>query len=167
FDSPVADFFDIVSNEGLESYYAVLVAGLEDIVEDDSSEFSTEAKALAADFLSEEDESSLVFAKDSFDTAKEAVADLLVAGFQFEISATDNASAEAQADGTDNFGYVDSEVGTAANSDIEVFSFATGDVLATPDTPEVALTMGSDTGESTSDGLSNNPTPTLKVTFGE
>ncbi|MES9261463.1 Ig-like domain-containing protein, partial [Cutibacterium acnes] len=34
-------------------------------------------------------------------------------------------------------------------------------------TPEVALTMGSDTGESTSDGLSNNPTPTLKVTFGE
>ncbi|ELS47238.1 hemolysin-type calcium-binding repeat family protein [Microcystis aeruginosa FACHB-905 = DIANCHI905] len=100
---------------------------------------------MAEGFLNALEDSSLVFAKDSFETAEEAVADLLVAGFQFEISATDTASADAKGDGTDNFGYVDAEVGTVADSDIEVFSFATGDVLATPDTPEVALAMGSDT----------------------
>ncbi|MCZ8015111.1 MAG: hypothetical protein O9274_05365, partial [Limnobacter sp.] len=166
-DATVDGFFNSIDENGLEDYYDSLVLGLTSIVESTDSQFDPDTKAFAEEFLDEEEDSSLVFAKDSFDDAKASVADLMVGGFQFEISATEMASAEAQADGTDNFGYVDAEDGTTANSDIEVFSFATGDVLATPDTPEVALAMGSDTGESSLDGLSNDRTPTLKVTFGE
>ncbi|RZS39618.1 Ca2+-binding RTX toxin-like protein, partial [Limnobacter thiooxidans] len=108
------------------------------------------------------------FAEGTLEDTPSLIESQVVVDHEFVLSAGQITTVAAQNDGEEIFGQAGDQLAPSGlQSDIEVFSFATGDVLATPDTPEVALAMGSDTGESSLDGLSNDRTPTLKVTFGE